>query len=337
MLLVAILFVNFMCALSQFGDLNPNFANLNSIQEITNQWLKFKSDNFKQFSPEEDTRRFNIFKENLKRIDDYRQKLQAGLIDFRVAITQFADLTKEEFISKMLTLKVPEERSKRALPKLNRTIRQISDSVDWRNQGAVTPIKNQKDCSSCWAFSAVGSLEGQYYKKYGNLISISEQNLIDCSTDGNNRGCNGGWIGNAFKYLTNNQITAENEYAYTGTQQMCNNNMGNFKISIKGYQTIQPDESQLQQAVATIGPISAALDASNLQFYAGGVYRDDDCAVGRVNHGIVIVGYGTESGRDYWLIKNSWGNQWGEGGYFKLIRNKGNQCNIASYGMYPNL
>lgn len=104
-----------------------------------------------------------------------------------------------------------------------------------------------------------------------------------------------------------------------------------------GYQSVPPDEKSLQQAVSSIGPISAAIDGSNLQFYAGGVFRDDDCVPGQVNHGLLIIGYGTEEGRDYWLIKNSWGPNWGEGGYFKMIRNRGNQCNIATYGMYPIL
>lgn len=113
---------------------------------------------------------------------------------------------------------------------------------------------------------------------------------------------------------------------------------GNFKsLSFPGFQLLQADELSLQQAVATIGPISVAIDASNLQFYAGGVFRDDDCVPGRVNHGVLVVGYGVEAGREFWLVKNSWGSSFGENGYFKMIRNRANQCNIASYGMYPIL
>ncbi|XP_050296022.1 procathepsin L-like [Anthonomus grandis grandis] len=302
---------------------------------VMDQWIKFKLDNFKQFSPEEDAKRFNIFKQNLEIIDNYRKKFLNGEISFQVGINQFTHLTKAEFLTQFLTLKPPQRTfQKRDLSsRSNRTTRQVPAYVDWRNTGAVTSVKDQKDCASCWAFSAVGSLESQYFLRTGNLVSMSEQNLIDCTNDG----CSGGWMGNAFQYLSNNKITSESEYGYSGTRGTCNFRPKQFGLSIKGFQTIPGDEFTLQQMVASVGPVSAAIDASNLQFYAGGIFRDDECSKEQVNHGILVVGYGSEGGRDYWLIKNSWGSKWGEDGYFKLIRNKANECNIASYAMYPLL
>ncbi|KAH1022762.1 procathepsin L [Dendroctonus ponderosae] len=309
---------------------------LEHVQEAASLWAQFKMNHLKNFSPEEDQLRFNIFKDNLRRIDELRQRIQNGEIHFNVGVTQFADLTKEEFINRHLKLKLPERRLKREAPGGNRTRRQVAAFIDWRAQGAVTAIKHQGNCASCWAFSAVGSIESQYYLKHGVLVSISEQNLIDCAVDQTNNGCNGGWMANAFQYLTTHSITAESEYPYAGIQQSCTfGTARQFQVSIAGYQLLQADELSLQQAVATIGPISVAIDGSNLQFYAGGVFRDDDCIPGRVNHGVLVVGYGIEAGREFWLVKNSWGSSFGENGYFKMIRNRANQCNIASYGMYP--
>lgn len=163
-------------------------------------------------------------------------------------------------------------------------------------------------------------------------------------------------MANAFQYLIGHPIMTMSDYPYVGVQQTCHVETSRsiqismsgiitntnspyllYNLIVIGFQAIQADEMSLLHAVATIGPISVAMDATNLQFYAGGVFRDDEFVVGRVNHGVVVVGYGIESGREYWLIKNSWGASWGESGYFKLARNRGNQCNIASYGMYPIL
>ncbi|XP_030752462.1 cathepsin L1-like isoform X2 [Sitophilus oryzae] len=266
---------------------------------------------------------------------DHNQKFLSGLVNYHIGINQFADMTKEEFVKNMLKVEMPRGRSKRRIKEHERFRRQIVDRIDWRDRGAVTPVKNQGNCGSCWSFSAIGSVEGQYFLKTGNLVSLSEQNLLDCATD-QNRGCNGGWMTNAFDYLKGHTITSEDAYPYYAQQQQCQSPYAPYRISIQGYETIS-NEGSLQQAVATTGPISAAMDASNLQFYAGGVFRDDDCNSNSVNHGVLIVGYGSESGRDYWLVKNSWGPKWGEEGYFKIVRNRNNQCGIASYGMYPIL
>lgn len=310
---------------------------MHSAEDTLSQWIQFKQINLKNFSPEEDLLRFDIFKKNLKRIEELTTKFTNGLITHQVAINKFADLTKEEFVQQYLKASAPQQRSKREEPRANRTTRQASAYMDWTSMGAVTPIKDQGFCASCWAFSTVGALEGQYFLRTGTLVSFSEQNLVDCSVDQTNNGCNGGWMANAFQYLNGHAITTQDVYPYYAQQQQCQQAAGTYQVSVQGYQAISPTEESLQQAVSSIGPIAAAIDATNLQFYAGGVYRDDECVYGQVNHGILVVGYGSEGGRDYWLVKNSWGPQWGENGYFKLIRNKNNQCNIATYAMYPIL
>ncbi|XP_066156430.1 cathepsin L-like proteinase [Euwallacea fornicatus] len=338
--LLVLLFVSTVnSVITQFHEHLPHDQRIDFGQEAAQYWIKFKKDYLKQYSPEESLHRFDIFKNNLIRINDFRQKFENGLIDFQVGITEFSDMTKEEFINKHLTIKLPQSnRFKRDLPASNRTTRQVPEFFDWRSHGAVTAVKHQGACASCWAFSAVGALETQYFLKHGKLLSFSEQNLVDCSVDTVNNGCNGGWMANAFQYLKNHDISSLIDYPYIGIQQGCHyQTINSVKISLTGFQTIPADELSLLHSVATIGTISAAIDASNLQFYAGGVFRDDECLPGRVNHGVVVVGYGIENGREYWLIKNSWGTSWGENGYFKLIRNRANQCNIASYMMYPIL
>ncbi|XP_060523576.1 procathepsin L-like [Cylas formicarius] len=304
--------------------------------DFVEQWIKFQLDYAKNYTKQESLFRFAIFKQNLKRIEKHNTKFLQGLMTFKIGLNQFGDLTKEEFIQ-TLTANPSNLVSKRSINESHRTIRQVPEYFDWREQSAVGSVKNQGNCGSCWSFSAIGALESQVYLKTGKMVSLSEQNLIDCAKDNINHGCQGGWMANAFEYLKNNYVTSDSEYSYVGVQQQCQINERQTKISIRGYQRVQGNEQVLKEAVATIGPITAAMDASNLQFYSNGVYRDDECSPNYVNHGVLIVGYGNEAGRDYWLIKNSWGSSWGENGYFKIIRNRGNQCNLASYTMYPIL
>ncbi|XP_076252091.1 digestive cysteine proteinase 2-like [Rhynchophorus ferrugineus] len=315
---------------------NPINLDLNPIT-IAQQWMKFKRENGKMYNDLEEKLRFDIFTENIKKIVMHNQKYFNGLIHYHIGINQFSDLTKNEFVKNILKLNTPSGHSYRN-KRSARQKRQALPEIDWRQRGAVTEVKNQKSCGSCWSFSAIGSLESQFFLKTGHLVSLSEQNLMDCAVDQTNRACSGGWMSNAYDYLKNHWVTSENIYPYRGQQQECQLLSNSYQVSIKDYYTIPPNEESLKQAVSNIGPISGAMDASNLQFYAGGVFRDDDCDTsGYVNHGILVVGYGNEAGRDYWLIKNSWGKEWGEGGYFKLIRNRNNECNIATYGMYPIL
>lgn len=214
----------------------------------------------------------------------------------------------------------------------------VPDSKDWRKEGAVTPVKDQLKCASCWAFSAAGALEGQFFQKDGILQSLSEQQLIDCSRSYANNGCNTGFMTNAFLYTRKYGILTEDEYPYEAKDNKCRvsrNSSKNRKLKSipKG------DEQTLKAAVGTIGTIAVGLDATHdkFMFYSDGVYFNSDCSPERISHAVLAIGYGTDekTGMDYWIIKNSYGLSWGENGYGKIARNKDNHCGITNLASYP--
>ena len=220
------------------------------------------------------------------------------------------------------------------------TTEKIPDSVDWRTQGYVTAVKNQGECGGCWAFSAVASLEGQHFKAAGKLVALSEQNLIDCSRAQGNEGCEGGLIDQGFQYIINNKgIDTEASYPYNGIDQTCSFKTANIGATCSGLIDIPSgNEDDLTKAVASVGPISVAIDASHVsfQFYSSGIYFEPECSSTELDHSPTVVGYGSlGSGQDYYILKNSWGTLWGDQGYILMSRNKNNNCGIATMASYP--
>lgn len=217
----------------------------------------------------------------------------------------------------------------------------LPESVDWRQMGAVTKVKDQGPwCGSCWAFAATGSIEGQYFRKNGHLLSFSEQNLVDCCQQYESD-CNGGEINFAFE-CGRSGIETEESYPYSGANGHCRHNTFNNSIAtVRDIVTIpRGDEKKLQQAIAHIGPIAICIDASSDQFahYSKGIYFDFNChnEPNQLDHCVLVVGYGTdEHDREYYIVKNSYGTSWGEGGYFRLPRNHNNHCGIATEARYP--
>ncbi|RWS11412.1 Cathepsin L-like protein [Dinothrombium tinctorium] len=316
--------------------------------------IKFVQQKYnKRYTPVEKVYRQKVFAENVEKVIRHNIEADLGLHSHRLAVNKFADLTSEEF-SRLYKgyggVKKPAPHVHRA-----QDIR-LPNSVDWREKGLVTEVKNQEQCGSCWAFSAVASLEGQHAKKTGNLVSLSEQNLVDCSRPEGNQGCNGGLMDQAFDYVKQNGgIDTEQSYPYEGHDDKCRYDPRNRGATLKSYVDIESgNEQALQEATATVGPISVAIDAGfDFQLYrykfvfnshfitemlsfSGGVYDNPHCGQS-LDHGVTVVGYGTdeESGKQYYLVKNSWGEDWGEQGYIRMSRNANDQCGIALQASYP--
>ncbi|XP_051245995.1 cathepsin S-like [Dicentrarchus labrax] len=306
--------------------------------ELDRNWELWKKVHNKVYSQQiEEFGRRRIWEENLEMINVHNLEASLGLHTYELAMNHLGDLTTEEITGTLTGTIVPSDlkRGRSNLIKVNST---LPLSLDWRDEGLVTKVKMQGSCGSCWAFSAVGALEGQLKKSRGDLMSLSPQNLVDCSIKYGNHGCNGGFMANAFQYVIKNQgINSDAAYPYIGKRGRCKYNSQYRAANCSSYAFVpEGDESALKASLAKIGPISVAIDASRPKFvfYRHGVYRDHTCTH-HVNHGVLVVGYGTERGQDYWLVKNSWGINYGDEGYIKMARNRRNQCGIALYACYP--
>jgi cathepsin L len=305
---------------------------------LDSAWTDFKKVFNKEYRTiEEATERRLTWESNHKYISRHNLEHALGRHTFTVKMNKYGDMTNQEFGRLMNGYKsgVAKSENKFVMP----SNVQIPDSVDWRTQGYVTPIKDQGQCGSCWAFSAVASLEGQHFKKSGTLVSLSEQNLVDCSSKFGNQGCNGGLMDQAFEYIKANKgIDTESSYPYKARDQKCQFKAANVGATDSGYTDITSgDEDALASAIATVGPISVGIDASqsSFQFYSTGVYSDDGCSSTELDHGVTAVGYGKDSGKDYYIVKNSWGTSWGQDGYIWMARNSNNMCGIATSASFP--
>jgi len=306
-------------------------------------WNLWKQINGKIYSSVEEDVRRAAWEDNLKIVRAHNLQADLGVHSYTLGMNKFADLTLSEFVALMNGYNETNSRPKllgRKIYMYNPKI-QAPDSVDWRDKGYVTDIKDQGQCGSCWAFSSTGSLEGQHFKATGKLVSLSEQNLVDCSQKQGNMGCNGGLMDQAFDYIKeNNGIDTEVSYPYEAVDNQCRFKSENVGATDSGFTDIKSkDEAALQQAVADVGPISVAIDASHssFQLYKSGIYNEIFCSQTRLDHGVLAVGYGSDSGKDYWIVKNSWGTGWGNKGYIQMSRNKRNQCGIATAASYPTV
>lgn len=320
-------------------------VSLNSLLDFS-EWRRFKAEHNKSYaSSEEEETRFNIFLANKEKVERHNAEFEQGKTSFRLALNKFSDQLTEEFTRKVNGFKrslgdnVNRAKGARFLAPFN--VR-VPTKVDWREpvNTYVTPVKDQGHCGSCWAFSSTGALEGQHSKKAGKLVSLSEQNLVDCSGPYGNQGCNGGLMDQAFTYIKENHgVDTEKSYPYEGKDGRCRFKKPNVGADDAGFVDVDSkNETALEIAVATVGPVSVAIDASHesFQMYGGGVYFEPQCDPENLDHGVLVVGYGvSEQGEEYWIVKNSWGAGWGEKGYIRMAKNKKNHCGIATAASYP--
>ena len=319
----------------EFEILSTEQSELDCLNEkkLFDEWKVLHSKNYENFY--EEHKRFRIFKENLNHIMSHNSQSE---ITFDLELNSMTDWTREEYTA-LLGKHVPTYETYFGLrPELSGDIK---DEVDWVKEGKVSEVKNQGQCGSCWSFSTTGAIESLYAIQKGEMITLSEQQLVDCAGGSyQNNGCNGGLMDYAFRYVEDNGLVEESEYPYEARD-------GNCRIpdaptyTIGGFVDVARNELALKKAVSS-QPVSVAIEADQtaFQFYHSGVLSSSKCG-DNLDHGVLVVGYGEEDGVMFWKIKNSWGSEWGDDGYIKIERTESKRstgtCGIAMSASYPTL
>ncbi|GAB4840490.1 hypothetical protein Ancab_021259 [Ancistrocladus abbreviatus] len=329
------LFLALILGIAQSLNFDQNdLASEESLWDLYERWM---TNHTISRNPKEKHERFNVFKANV----DYIDKVNKMGKPYKLRLNRYGDMTNIEFRT-LYGLKIRQHRVVR--PRANRRFLYenalgLPASIDWRTRGAVTHVKDQGQCGSYWAFSTVAAVEGINQIMTDQLVSLSEQELVDC--DHENFGCNGGQMEKAFEFIKKiGGLTTEETYPYMAGDGTCDDTKLNYPVvNIDGYEVVpQNDENALKKAVAN-QPVSVSIDAggSDMQFYSEGVFTGN-CGT-ELNHGVAVVGYGeTEDGTEYWIVKNSWGTGWGEQGYINMLRDVDAEeglCGIAMDASYP--
>lgn len=293
------------------------------------QFIQWMRTNNKFYIGDEYHFRLGLFISHYRYCQEFNRR---NGLTFRLGINQFSCHTLSEYKSLLgseFSTKPIKYRDQAQL------VKNAPDSFDWRDKGTVNPIRNQGDCGSCWAFSTIATCETAYAITSGNLLHFSEQNLVDCSPG---FGCKSGWAYVAIDYILDSQkgtFNSEDQYPYTAVDGNCafdsSKTVGKITEVIHA---VKDDENDLKEKIASFGVASVSIHSGNTPFmsYSGGILDDDECLgqFARIDHAVAAVGYGTENGVDFWIIRNSWGTSWGEEGYVRMVRNKGNKCYIAT-------
>jgi len=297
-------------------------------QKIWTQWKEFLAlPESKGYATQiEHDMRYEIFSANMRKADIHNSENHG----FTMGVTRFADWTEREFLD-FVGLTAMEHVAGEVF---DASVYEANDdAVDWVAKGAVTAVKDQGRCGSCWAFSTTGSLEGQNQIKNKKLVSFSEQQLVDCSKSEGNLGCKGGWMDYGFKYVKAKGICTEADYPYTAVNGTCKTTCTPALKTITGYVVVK-SEDDLETAVSNVGPVSVAVNAKGWQLYSGGIMSGELCNPKKLNHGVLAVGY--NNSEMSWKVKNSWSESWGEKGYVRLAKGN-NTCAIAQHPSYPTL
>jgi C1A family cysteine protease len=291
--------------------------------------------------------RLEIFAKNFDFIESHNSNTKNT---YKLGLNQFAHLTFDEFLDTVHINGASPPNLRRAPADFLHTapsnLSELPAEVDHVAAGAVTAVKNQGSCGSCWAFSTVGAIESAYKLKHGDLKTFSEQEIVSCDIGGDDLGCNGGWMDSAFEWVkSNGGITTSDAYPYTsgtgGKTGTCKTTgyENDPKTAPQSYTDVQTGSVTALQSAVALQPVSIAIQANQLafQFYQSGVLTGK-CGQ-RLDHGVLLVGYGTDSssGLDFWKIKNSWGSTWGEGGYIRILRSSDDLCGVLDAPSYPNL
>mmetsp|Transcript_4695 Transcript_4695/g.6946 ORF Transcript_4695/g.6946 Transcript_4695/m.6946 type:complete len:352 (-) Transcript_4695:47-1102(-) len=288
-------------------------------------------------------KRFKIFQQNVEKARAMNKKSSSE----SYGISPFMDLSAEEFRARYLSKSYSRSELAKKMGITHETMdvpkgANEPDSYNWADNGAVTPIKNQGQCGSCWAFSTTGNVEGLYFLKTKKLVALSEQQLVDCDhqCEPNNpqscdSGCNGGLMDNALRYVMDKGLESENDYAYQAVDMTCKYDASKVVTRVTNSTILPNDADKIKSYLLTHGPLAVALNAEWLQTYTGGISDPWMCDAKALDHGVLIVGYGKGKNwfgteKEYWIVKNSWSSSWGEKGYFRIVRGS-NKCGIESY------
>lgn len=307
------------------------------------EFTKFQNRFQKWYSSLEETRnRFEVFRSNFRDIlihnSDHTQ-------NFTMGVNQFTDLTAEEFknqyVSGLQTIV-----GSYGCKTFSSSASGTPSSVDWRNENAVTSVKDQGQCGSCWTFSATGAIEGAWAISTGKLLDLSEQELVDCATgiSYGSHGCNGGQMEGAFKYVIEHGQCSNDEYPYTSGTTKTGGSCESCSpvVEMSSCSDVKPNDQMSLRAAVAQQPVAVAIEADTRYFqsYSGGILTSSSCGT-NLDHGVLAVGYGTENGQDYWLVKNSWSSSWGDHGYVKIGRSSSTNdpgiCGIAMQPSFPTV
>jgi C1A family cysteine protease len=307
------------------------------INELFSQWML--TYNKAYATAEEEAHKLAVFTQNFHFVNQWNSDPTQTST---VGLNEYADLNTEEFgaLKGCLNMVQPSLEEPMTSAEVTYDAGALPASVDWRAKGAVTPIKNQGQCGSCWAFSTTGSLEGIYFISKGNLLSFSEQQLVDCSGSYGNEGCDGGWPFWALEYTESQGIELESTYPYTAVDGTCAYNSSAVQYNNAGYGNVTKNNEVALATALVNQPISVCVEAdqSVFQLYTGGIITSASCGT-QLDHAILAVGYSTQGKQEYWIVKNSWGTSWGLAGYVYIGKSSSTStngvCGIAMNPAYP--